>query len=397
MDKPRILVTTSTFPRWANDTDPPFLLHLCAGLSEYFDIHVLAPHCTGAATEEQIGAIQVHRYRYAPEFAEKLAYDGGLLRKVKNNPLYTLLLPFFLGCQWLAVRKLHRKYRFSGINAHWIIPQGIVAAFFGPTIPLIVTSHGGDLFALKSGPLSSLKTSVLSRAKQIIVVSNTMVGECVNLGIPTDKVSVQSMGVDTQRTFVPPPDDQASARKGLLFVGRLVEKKGVSVLIDAIKILRDKDLAINLTIVGDGPDRESLEMQADRLGLASLITFTGAKPNPEIVAHYQQAKVLAFPAVVARDGDQEGLGLVSVEALACGCPVIASDLPAIRDAVSHENNGLMVKPNSPGDLADAIERLLQDRALYQSIASQTRTSAIAFDWDKVCSNYSKILLQAMVH
>lgn len=390
MSRNKILVTTSTFPRWLGDTDPPFVYYLCLGLQDY-DVHVLAPHCAGSPEEEVLNGIHVHRYRYAPENMEVLAYDGGLLRKIKRRPLYALLLPFFVVGQWLAIRRLQRKHQFSLIHAHWIIPQGFVVAL--SSYKYLLTSHGGDLYALNSKFLAPVKRWILRKAARLTVVSHGMINECVNLGLSENDVDVQPMGVDTSDLFIAPEGAQESARNGILCVGRLVEKKGISVLIEAMGELRAKGILPKLTIIGDGPEAENLKSLVSQKQLQEQVTFLGAISNTELPAYYQQASIFVLPSVISKDGDQEGLGLVSVEAMACGCPVIASGLPAVKDVVSHEKDGLLFEPGSVSELAQAIQRLLGDEILRNSLAAEGLKRAIYFDWKKVSARYQAIIKQ----
>ncbi len=388
MTKNKILVTTSTFPRWPGDTDPPFIYYLCLGLKNY-EVHVLAPHCKGCPEEEVLNGLHVHRYRYAPQNMEVLAYDGGLLRKIKRRPLYALLLPFFIAGQWLAIRRLQSKHKFALIHAHWIIPQGLVAAL--SPYKYLLTSHGGDLYALNGKFLASIKRWILKKAARVTVVSHGMVEECVKLGLSEDKVDVQSMGVDTTALFVAAENNKGFDRKGILCVGRLVEKKGISVLIQALAELREMGIKPKLTIIGDGPETENLKNLVSQKKLETQVIFLGAISNTDLPAYYQQASIFVLPSIISKDGDQEGLGLVSVEAMACGCPVIASALPAVKDVVSHEQDGLLVEPGSASELAKAIHRLLEDNNLRKQLAAAGLLRAGYFDWEKVSNRYADII------
>ncbi len=124
----RILVLTSTFPRWSGDREPPFVFELCKRLAETNEVTVLAPHCRGAVAEERIGErLRVRRFRYAPELLESLAYEGGILEKLRLARWRHLLVPaFFLAEAWAALRAIRRE-RPDVIHAHWIVPQGVVA------------------------------------------------------------------------------------------------------------------------------------------------------------------------------------------------------------------------------------------------------------------------------
>lgn len=396
---PKLLVLTSTLPRWAGDTEPRFVEYLSYELARSMQVTVLAPHCAGAAREEKFRSgeqeISVCRFRYFIPAWQSLAYDGGILSRLRRNPLRVLLVPFFLVAQLFAIARLHRQHRFDAIHAHWIIPQGLVAASFRLLSrhppPLLVTSHGGDLFALRGALLTGLKRWVLKRANKIAVVSEAMRPIAVELARDEGKVSVNSMGVDLRKVFS--PGDHSIERSGLVFVGRLVEKKGVSYLIEAMATLTKNDPDLQLTIIGDGPDRVALTQLVAILHLEKNVQFVGSVPNVDLPTHFRTAKIAVMPSVVAASGDQEGLGLVAVEAMGCGCAVVASDLPAVRDTVVDGETGLMARPADADDLARVLARLLRDDDKRRELADNGRRYALAhFDWRIIGDNYAALIL-----
>jgi len=396
--RPRLLVLASTFPRWKEDTEPRFVESLSFELADTFEVVVLVPHCLGSMQQETFTSkgrsIKVHRFRYFPAAMETLAYDGGMLSRVRSNPLRLLVLPFFLVAQAAAALRLHREFGFDAVHAHWIVPQGFVASLLRVLWrrfpPVLVTSHGGDLYALRGYFLESLKRWILARADGVTVVSNAMRDYCEKRRLARGKTIVQSMGVDLEAVFT--PGDTESPRNGLIFVGRLVEKKGVEYLIEAMAILATDYSQTELTIVGDGPLREYLTNLANTHGVSDRVRFLGSVVNEDVPGYLRAAAIFVMPSVVAASGDQEGLGLVAVEAQGCGCAVVASDLPAVRDSVIDGQTGLMAKPADAADLADKIRALLDDDTLRQSLAESGRRHAIEkFDWSKVGSMYSRII------
>ncbi len=396
--RPRLLVLASTFPRWHDDTEPRFIEHLSYELADSFDVVVLAPHCKGALRRETFTgrgrSIEVQRFRYGPGAIETLAYDGGMLFRVRSNPLRLLLLPIFLLVQAVAALRLHRKHRFDAVHAHWIIPQGFVAALLQVLVPrfppVLVTSHGGDLYALQGPVLERLKRWVLNRADAVTVVSDAMRQYCENHRLAPGKIIVRSMGVDLDDRFT--PGDPAQSRDGLVFVGRLVEKKGVEYLVRAVSLLSEAYPQLELSIVGDGPLRESLTELARSQGVLDRIRFVGSIPNDDVSDYLRAASIAVMPSVVAESGDQEGLGLVAVEAMGCGCAVVASDLPAVREAVIDGQTGLMARPADPAELAKKIAVLLDDDVLCRSLAESGRAHALEnFNWPSVGSAYATIL------
>jgi glycosyltransferase involved in cell wall biosynthesis len=229
--KPKLLVTTSTFPRWADDTDPPFVFELAKRLAGDFDIIIHAPHYPQARTSEVIEGIAVHRFRYCPGAFEKLAGSQGILPTLKRNKTYYLLVPFFLAAQFFSLVFLVRRIRPTLIHAHWIIPQGLAAVImnrlFG--IPVVVTAHGGDVFGLQHPFFLKIKQFVLSRATMVTAVSSAL-RTIILRDNPGIDVAVIPMGVDAQ-VFMPGKTEVDIRKhndiggKLILYVGRLSEKK----------------------------------------------------------------------------------------------------------------------------------------------------------------------------
>lgn len=397
-ERPRLLVLASTFPRWEGDTEPRFVETLSYELAEAFDVVVLAPHSKGALRQETLTgrgqSIEVRRFRYGLAAMETLAYDGGMLFRLRSNPLRWLMLPLFLLAQALAAFRLHRKLPFDAVHAHWIVPQGFVAAALCVLVPrfppLLVTSHGGDLYALRGTVFEYLKRWALARANAVTVVSRAMRDYCTERRLSSKEIVVQSMGVDLDTIFT--PGDAANERSGLIFVGRLVEKKGVAYLIEALSLLSAAYPRLQLKIIGDGPLRDTLVELARTHHVIDRIRFVGSVPNEELPHHLRSASIAVMPSVVAASGDQEGLGLVAVEAMGCGCAVVASDLPAVRDAVIDGQTGLMARPADAADLADKIAVLLEDDVLRSSLADSGREHALEkFNWTSVGSAYTRII------
>lgn len=367
----RVLVLTSTFPRRRDDVIPPFVLRLCQALSQGdWEPLVLAPHAEGLPTRDVIEGVACRRFRYAPAALEQLAYGGGMLANVRAARWrWLLVVPFLLALFLHACRALADR-RIRVVHAHWIIPQGVVAVllkrvFWWRRLRVVLTAHGGDLHADMGWLARRVLVSVMRQADVLAVVSHAMRELAVSLGMPGERIVVASMGVDVER-FCPP--DAGRARAGVLFVGRLAEKKGVIHLVRAFRMIHEQMAQVRLDIVGDGPLRAGLEAEVRRLGLAEVVTFHGALPQAEIPPFFQRAQVFVMPSVVAEGGDQEGLGLVAAEALACGCPVVAHDLPAIRDIVLDNVTGLMVPPGDEAALAAAVMRLLQSPGLAAGLA-----------------------------
>ena len=391
----RVLVLTSTFPRWEMDTEPAFVFELSRRLSESFNVTILSPRAPGSKKQESIAGLRVIRFPYFFSRWEKLAmHGGGILSQLETNPLYYLMVPFFLMGQLLAVIRLVRNEHFDLIHAHWLIPQGLIAALSmwiaGENVPLLCTSHGGDLFALKGKGLQRLKCWIMDKSAALTVVSKAMRKTVVDMGVAPDKVEVIPMGVDLKGLFTPDPGVQRKTDE-LLFVGRLVEVKGLQILLDAMPKVLAKHPGIRLVVAGAGPLESELRASAKKLNIADHVDFRGMVMQSKLPMLYCQATMAVFPFVVTKSGIQEGFGLVVVEAMGCCCPVIAGDLPAIHDTVVHEENGLIFPSGNAQVLADSILKLLDDPEFRARLAGEGRKSVVQnFDWEIIAGKYSHI-------
>ena len=390
----RILVLTSTFPRWRGDTEPPFVLELSRRLAKHFKIHILAPHAAGADSETNFDGMRVTRYRYSFARLENLAYRGGILENLKQNRCRYGLIPFFLLFQTLAIQKLLRRFPFDLIHAHWIIPQGACAVLTshlhrtGP--PLLCTSHGGDLYGLISKPMVWLKRFVLDRAEAVTTVSRRMRDDIGSLGIDPGKIHVIPMGVDLQTRFV--PSVRQKKNKSLLFVGRVVEKKGLRFLIEALPNILEKHPEAQLRVAGNGQELNAMKKLANDLGVAGHVQFLGAVANEALPGLYQTSDVVVFPSIVATGGDREGFGLVLVEALGCECAVVATNLPATRDIIQNGTTALVVRQKDSQQIAAKVVQLLNDAKLRNSLGARGRQHVLQrFDWTSISAQYMDLI------
>jgi glycosyltransferase involved in cell wall biosynthesis len=245
-------------------------------------------------------------------------------------------------------------------------------------IPLITTLHGFEigrrrLPMLLSGRLSwmryaLLKRRLMERGDCFLAVSDAIRARAVAAGYPAERTFTLRNGIDTA-FFSPSP---ATPEPGLiLHVGRLVEKKGTRLLLYALRVVPRGKLAI----IGDGPDRHSLEALARRLGIADRVRFLGRLPQSAVRDWMRRAWVLAVPSITARDGDAEGLPTVIGEAAATGLPVVASIHSGVPEAVVGDRTGLLVLEGDVDGLANAISALIGNPRLRARMAAAARSLA----------------------
>lgn len=385
----------STYPRWTDDPEPNFVHALSKRLAQTYEVHVLCPHAPGALREETLEGVWVHRFRYAPNRLERLVQNGGIINNLKHHRWKWLLVPpFFIGLAWQTWR-LNRRLRPVCLHAHWIVPQGLIAACLvmvqrNPA-PFLLTSHGGDLFSLRGRAFEWLKRVAIRRASAITVVSQAMTDEAFRLGAASGRVHVMPMGVDFDGLFAAGSPEQRQAGE-ILFVGRLVEKKGLRYLIEAMPAIVARVPHAHLRIVGHGPEEPRLRDLAAQLCMAKHIEFVGSLPQTEIPRLYRQASVFVAPFIEAADGDREGLGLVTVEAIACGCPVIVGDMAVLDDILEETEADLRINPKNIGTLAGRVADILCDPmpALARTLEIRSRLEG-RLSWKNIENRYRSLL------
>jgi colanic acid/amylovoran biosynthesis glycosyltransferase len=274
------------------------------------------------------------------------------------------------------------------VHAHFA-PDGLAALPLARTlgVPLITSLRGYDVTRsrsalLSSGRLSWMRYAAGGRAlKQagdlFLAVSDALRHRAIGAGFPEERTLTHYNGVDLDR-FRPGAE---SAEPGLiLFVGRLVEKKGVAVLLDAFATVKAAVPAARLLIIGDGPLAPSLKRRANALGVGDSVDFAGALSAEEVARDMRRAWLLAVPSLTARDGDSEGLPNTLVEAAASGLPVVATDHGGIPEAVEDGRSGFLVPEAEPEPLARRIVELLQSPDRRHDMARAARSLAeVRFD------------------
>jgi glycosyltransferase involved in cell wall biosynthesis len=399
--RPTLVVLASTYPRWSGDHEPGFVHELAKRLVDHFRVIAVVPSAPGALASENLDGVEVFRYRYAPRGLETLVNDGGIVTNLRRHRWKLLLVPTFLMAQLWRTWRILRTYNVDVIHAHWLLPQGLIAVVLRKLsrrrLTVLVTSHGADLFALQGAVLNALKRWVVREASAITVVSEAMCAELERIGATIECVEVQPMGVDLSGRFTPDLTIQRSHDE-VLFVGRLVEKKGLRYLIDAMPAILKARPSAYLTVVGFGPEESARRAQAERLGLQGKIRFMGAMQQAALPACYRRAAVFVAPFAQASSGDQEGLGLVSLEATGCGCPVVMSDLPATRGILPESDGCIRVAPADSVALANAVlDVLTHSGGHLRGVEAYRKHATKRFGWEAVAVRYNRILQRCVAH
>ncbi|NCF74923.1 MAG: glycosyltransferase [Xanthomonadaceae bacterium] len=453
--KKRILVTTTTFPSFLkNDSTPPFVYELSKRLIKKNDLEIIVstPYVKNSKEYEERDNLKIHRYKYG--FTALRA--GAILPNIKKNKLLIFQVPLFFLFSFLSLVKLIKKEKIDIIHAHWIIPQGFLAVLYKrlfrkKDLKIICTVHGGDIFSLRDWFFTKIKKWTLDNVDEITVVSKEIKREVEKIFvIPTKanevrvsgveesanmlylllknnfrnlfylltdpsarsyrrsvgmtkirkgltNLKIAPMGVD-EKIFSPDEYDKNIKKKYnitgpfLLFVGRLVEKKGIKYAIAAMPIVLKKHPDVKFIIVGKGPLENELKKQVKKLNLENSIIFAGGVLNNKLPRYYATADIFLGPSITAKNGDSEGFGLTFAEALLCKCCVISSDLKAISDIIKNEKTGIQVDVKSMELFAEKIIELIEDENKRKKLAGDGYEFVKnRFTWDISAERYYDLI------
>jgi glycosyltransferase involved in cell wall biosynthesis len=393
----KVLFLTSSYPRSSEDTASVFLRYLAEHLADLaLEIHVLAPADTASGTTVE-GKVTIHRFQYFPFRLQRLAYGSGMMPNLKRSPWLWLQVPFFVLAMAHSLVRVTRHAQIDLLHAHWLLPQGLlgVLAKYLRHIPLLTTAHGADAFTLRGGLASALKRFVVEHSDGW-TANTPATSRAVDSRTITPRAHGIPMGVDTELFAGGDPTGLRRQLPGqeflLLFVGRLVDKKGCRSLLEALSLLppalRNRT---TLWIVGDGDQRRPLEQAANDLGLAQKVRFWGAITNQCLPDFYAAADLFVAPSIEAASGDTEGQGVVILEAFAGRACVLATRIGGIDAVVCDDVTGRLVPSNRPRDLACAIEKLLNDPDLRARLVECAfKKVKEHYDWARIAGEFESL-------
>lgn len=393
----KVLMITSSFPRHEGDYFGQFILELAKALKpNNIEPVILCPHSPGAAHREVMNGVRVYRFPYFyPYSLQKVAVEGGVFQNVRRSLLAKLQLPLFLAMELIYTIWVVRKEEIELLHTHWILPQGLIGAICGRLLhcPHILSIHGTDVNTAAKSRVLRWVTRFVTRNCGKILTNSTYTRKILLSIDPSaeGKVEVIPMGVDVERFWSAQSDDhkQASDTPSVLYVGRLIDWKGLDYLIEAFAIVSQRVPRVQLVIGGEGPEEEKLKQQVKNLGLTESVHFVGFIENKELSRYYHDAAVFVLPSIQT-EGQTEGLGVVLLEAMACGTPVIGSDVGGIPDIIRDGWNGYLVKERSPHELAERIVALLENPAVREQFEENgLRTVHEYFSWHQISTRFAR--------
>lgn len=389
----RVLYITTNFPRWDGDAHSPWIVEVIKRLrARGIVAEVLAPSFEGLR-DHVIQGITVYRFRYCPTRWEVLTHNEGAPNKIRN-PLYLLLVPPYMTFGLLRTIAVCRGTNYDVIHVHWPLPSG----FFGllgrwvslrkrkdvSRPRLIASFHGAELLLTRRFPVLKPVLSALIKRCDAVTANSEFTAQLIRelSSVPVHVIPFGSR-IDIRSPMFPSDDVNVEGADRVLFVGRLIERKGVPYLLEAIQLVAEKR-PVHLDIVGEGSLKASLMELAVELGIADSVTFHGRVDDETLARLYAQCTIFVLPAIVDAHGDTEGLGVVLLEAMSYQKPVIATAVGGIGDIVRDGETGLLVAEKDAPALAEAIQQLLDNPAWAVSLGQRGAVYVRErFDWERI--------------
>ena len=402
--KEKILVLTSSFPRWENDNHiggGQFIINLSKGFLSAFEVFVLAPHFRGAKIKEKLYGFNIRRFKQNPFKNANLSYNGsGILPALKKNKFLYFLIPFYLISQLSAVKKIVAKEKIKILHAHWILPQCFVAVFykklFNRKIKILATINGSDFWGFNNVLGNSLKKLILKNVDCITVPNIDVKKGIEKMGIK-DHVHVLPMGIDTN--FFNKDKKELSLKKELningpflLFVGALVENKGIKYLFQSmVKIVQTYPKAV-LVVVGKGYLEEELKLFAKENSLENNVRFIEKYiPDDDLPKYFATSDIFILPTL------SEGFPIAFMEAISSNTYTIVSDIPVFKSLLEKHEISNLVRVKNSEDIYEKTIEILKNFSELKAIKTKARSYVVAnHDWKIIQKNYLSLLLKLSV-
>jgi len=407
-NKNKLLIFTSSLPRFQGDLYGSFTFDLACEIQKVVGkdrlLAIAADDKRVDPDFEKNCAIRILRYPYFfPKSLHSLCYDpGGIAENFRTKWFAKFQLLFFPFFQFFYLFRLLKKEKIDTINSHFFIFQGFVAAIFkrlNPHLTHILTIHAAGLFAVKGLPFRRMLSKfIMKHSDRVFCVSHFIKDQLDQILGFDSKAEVLSMGIPWKKLEKPENLSEAHLNEigagektiKILFVGRLVEKKGIFILLDALRQALQTHSNLKLFIIGSGNLIDKVTEKIKEGSLESHVTLLGNQPRQRVYQYYGAMDFLVVPSIFDSKGHTEGFPVVILEALACSLPVIASEISGIGEILENGKNGFLFEPGNSSDLLEKIRLMLREK-YFTKIKGQCRESVKNYDWPMIAARYIDLL------
>ncbi len=382
----RILHITTAFPRNNKDVITPWLIKLIDLQSREHTVEVFTPSYKGHKSHFYKN-IMVWRYRYAPFSWERLTHEGTVINQLRKNKLrYLLLLPFFM-CGMIALYKLYKDQDYDIIHIHWHVPLAILTIpVFHKNVKIITTLYGSEVALARKNKLFGIMARILKKYIYFYIPISSFTAKLFEKVIGKYEYKVIPYGSSFESKEI----ETKPFNGRFLFVGRLVKRKGVDILIEAISKIKNKEWELH--IVGTGIEEEKLKDIVKNKKLENKIIFEGKVSNKRLEELYEWADILVLPSYDDGKGDIEGLGVVILEMFSYKKPAIGTNWGGVTDIIKDGYNGFLAEHSSVESMKKTIERVYENKDKLQSMGINAKETLKNFDWNKVINDIDNIYM-----
>lgn len=392
----KIGVITSAYPEYEDDPHGIFVHRLMREIIKHgHEVYILAPY-VGGKTKYNLEGVNVDRFNYFyPKRFQRLAGRAGMIDNVKEGFLVKLQVLSFLFFN--VVYSLRNFRDVDVVHVQWPIPNGLGALFLKKIygIPYVNTIHGEEVYLSKRYYTTFALKWMMKNARKTITNSSATRDSCLEAGLSGDDIQIIPFGVDTD-FFKPLKLPKNGNIFQILSVGYLLERKGFEYLIRAMKEVLRKHGNARLKIVGSGPLENMLNNVINELELENEVEILNNVSDEELLHLYNSSDLFVLPSIIDSEGNTEGLGVVLLEAMACGLPVIGSNVGGIPDIIEDGVTGLLVNQKDSNLLAENILKLVVDNGLRTELSGQGYNKVKErFTWEKIAGDHQKCYKNAL--
>ena len=384
----KVCILTHTFPRHKSDAAAAFMEEFSNGLVEAGNkVIVVTPFDRQFRRSRDSFKVVIYKYIW-PNNLHILGYSQTMEKDIALRKRAYLLLPFLVLFGTIALFKVVKREKVQIINAHWILPNGLIAAIVSRLtgVPFVVTLPGTDAYlAYRYKLFGFMAKWIAQKSSGIISNSSWHLKRILKLGVSDKMTDIISYPTDVSK-IRPLKIGLKEYRKRhgfnkndlvILAIGRLVYKKGFDYLIQAMPEVLDKYPKARLLIGGDGDLRQDLERLARKLKVDTKVLFLGTIKRDEIIYYYNLSDIMVAPSIVDEKGNVDGGPVVSFESMACGKPQIATNILGVADVLRDGINGFVIPQRKSKAIAVALDKLLISRTLREKMGRANRQLVVS--------------------
>ncbi len=393
----KLCIITHSYPRFGEDWRSNFIESLARAYARNgADVTVFVPYTVkfNRPMKDEYG-IKIVNYKYVPfGRLHTIGYGHSMKSDLHVNLQDLFLMPFLLLVGTIRFAALLRKEKFDIIQAHWAVPNTLIAVFgryLAFSRAAILTSFpGSDVTVIKRmGLLGRLFLKIIAKSDYLSCNSADLREDLEGLGLEKGRVDFVIYGVDEKKIcFSEEARRRVRGELGipgdglvLLMIGRFVPKKGFSTAFESLKLITEKMNNVTMVVVGDGPMRAEYDEILRRDGTGRYVRFVGEILPRELAGYYSACDIFLMPSCRL---PSDGLNVVVPEAMACGRPIVATPVGGNDLVVFDGENGWLHEEHNARQLADCVGRLAADPAMRTRMGENSlRMIRERFNWDSI--------------